>query len=153
MKETNKFTKKITFDPKEEELIRKLEEDDSLGTWIINPQATPLEKAKYSICQTITRYQIRNNFSEKEVAERLELDELTTSKLLRCRIKDFDLNELTIYLGKIYSSGLINSKGEVASIPSFIELVGGKKVTLSEKTIKEIEKLKVVSNLQKLMDE
>ncbi|CAI2189178.1 5475_t:CDS:2 [Funneliformis geosporum] len=153
MNKTNKFINKVTFSSEEEELFRRLEEDDSLGTCVVNPHATPLEKAKYNICQTIVRYQMRNDLSEKEVAERLELDEQTTSKILRCRIKDFDLNELTICLGKIYSSGLMNNKGEFASIPPFIELAGGEKVVLSEKTIKEIEKLKILSKLKRNISE
>ena len=101
MKESNKVTNKIIFSPEEEELFRQLEEDDSLGTWIISPHATPLEKAKYNICQNIVSHQIKNNLSEKEVAERLKLNEVTAGKLLRCRIDNFSPGELINILGKL----------------------------------------------------
>ncbi|CAI2199584.1 5268_t:CDS:2 [Funneliformis geosporum] len=65
MNKTNKFINKVTFSSEEEELFRRLEEDDSLGTCVI------------------------------------------------------------------YSSGLMNNKGEFASIPPFIELAGGEKVVLN----------------------
>lgn len=76
------------------------------------------------------------------MAKRLKLDELVTSKLLRCRIDNFGLNELTIYLGRVWASELVDSKGEVdSSISSFIELTGGEKATLGKKTIEKLEKM------------
>jgi len=91
----------MLVDPKEEELFGWLESDKCLGSKVINKDASILEKTKYQLCQTVTRYQIQNNFSEKKMANILKLDKLSTAKLLRGYTENFALDSLISYVEKL----------------------------------------------------
>lgn len=58
------------------------------------PEATPTDKAKYEICQSILRYFQENNISDQELKKRLEC-------LLYCHIDTFNLDELGEYSIKL----------------------------------------------------
>lgn len=88
-------------DPKEEKLFNWLESDECLGSKVISKDASVLEKTKYELCQTVTRYQIRNNFNEKKMASLLNLDKLSTAKLLRGYIENFSLDSLISYVERL----------------------------------------------------
>jgi len=91
----------MEVDPKEEEIFRYVESDECLGSKVIGESASILEKTKYQLCQTVTRYQIQNNFSEKKMASLLSLDKLSTAKLLRGYIEAFALDSLISYVEKL----------------------------------------------------
>ena len=124
---------------------------------ILPLNASAEEKSKYQICQAILVHQQENNLSIEEVANQLNLDKNATAKLLRGYTENFTLGELIRILGKIYSSELLISEGKTLPVNSFTSLLEGifkeLKITPSEKTIKEIEKLRILSNFHKLEDE
>ena len=69
------------------------------------PDATPTDKAKYEICQSILRYKQDNNLSEKEISQILGIKPKKKLEcLLYCHIDAFDLDELGEYAIKLFGS-------------------------------------------------
>ncbi|CAG8776368.1 3921_t:CDS:2, partial [Racocetra persica] len=60
------------------------------------------EKTKYQFSQVITRYLVKNNLSEAEMAHRLGLDKSATAKLLRGYMENFSLDSLITYVDKLH---------------------------------------------------
>jgi len=60
------------------------------------------EKTKYQFSQAITRYQIKNNLEEREIANKLGLDKNTTARLLRGYVENFSLDSLINYVEKLH---------------------------------------------------
>lgn len=65
-------------------------------------QANVSEKTKYQFSQIITRYQVKNNLEEKEIANKLDLDRQTTARLLRGYVENFSLDSLIGYVEKLH---------------------------------------------------
>ena len=66
------------------------------------PEATPTDKTKYEICQSILRYVQENNISDQELKKRLGIKEKKRLEcLLYCHIDTFNLNELGEYWIKL----------------------------------------------------
>jgi predicted XRE-type DNA-binding protein len=65
--------------------------------------ATPLEKAKYEICEKILSYQQNNKLSDKEISERIHLTTGETKDILYCHIDYFTLDRLLTYAGHLFS--------------------------------------------------
>ena len=99
------MTKKFTFPPQEEmERVRKrIAYPNHRRTNIfLTPWATPLEKAKHKICQNISSYQEKNNFSEKQLFQKLGVTKKEGEYILFCHIDKFTLDELIYYANRLY---------------------------------------------------
>jgi len=67
--------------------------------------ATPTDKAKHEICQSILNYMHENNLSEKEIGKKLGIKKQDKLEyLLFCHINNFDLDELAEYANKLLGS-------------------------------------------------
>ena len=87
--------------PKEEKIFRWVESDECLGSKVISKEASVLDQSKYQFCQTITRYQVQNNLTERKIANLLGLVKLSTAKLLRGYVENFALDSLISYVEKL----------------------------------------------------
>ena len=64
--------------------------------------ATPTEKTKYEICQSILRYKSKKNISELQLKKTLGIKETKKLEcLLYCHINSFELDELGEYVSKL----------------------------------------------------
>ncbi len=63
---------------------------------------TELERAKYELCQLITKYHLKNKLKQKELAAKLEIDASRMSDILRGKIDSFTLDRLLGYAEKIH---------------------------------------------------
>jgi predicted XRE-type DNA-binding protein len=93
---------KIPVDPEEEKIFQWVASDECLGSWMPGKTASMTEKTKYQFSQVITRYLVKNNLSESEIANRLGLDKNTTAKLLRGYTENFSLDSLIAYVDKLH---------------------------------------------------
>lgn len=97
------MTKKF---PKEETLKRirdKLSDPDYTGGNLALPEHPPeTDRAKYQLCQIIAKYQREKRLTQKEVAERMGVDEARVSDILHGRIGSFTLDRLLAYTGKLH---------------------------------------------------
>ena len=73
-----------------------------MGSLVLNKETTTLEKIKYELCQTIVRYKRIKSLALSKVANILQLDELTTNKLLHYHIEAFALDSLISYVEKLH---------------------------------------------------
>jgi predicted XRE-type DNA-binding protein len=90
---------KMSFPKKDEidEVLKELEKKE--GTAALSPDATPLEKLRFGICQKFLKFKLENNLTQKELAKTLEVDEAKVSKILHHRIKEFSTDRLiNLYL-------------------------------------------------------
>ncbi|KLL05461.1 MAG: hypothetical protein MRERV_1c159 [Mycoplasmataceae bacterium RV_VA103A] len=83
--------------------IEKPEYDDADASWGLPENPTPLEKAKYELCQKILGYQQDNNLSDKEIAQKIHLTTGETRDILYCHIDYFTLDRLITYAGRLFS--------------------------------------------------
>ena len=66
------------------------------------PDATPTDKAKYEICQSIIRYKRRKNLSTEKLAQQINLTNGETQEILFCYINNFTLDRLVKYASQIF---------------------------------------------------
>ena|SRR6185437_13888207 len=62
---------------------------------------TPLQVAKFEICQEILGYKLDNNLTRERVAARMDLSLAETEDILFCCIEKFTLDRLVSYASKL----------------------------------------------------
>lgn len=89
--------------PSESELkkIRKKLEK-AQGTLMLSPNATPLERFRWDICQKFVIYKQEHELSVDEMAKLLGTDKAKVSKILRHRIESFSTDRLLEHLQILY---------------------------------------------------
>ena len=60
------------------------------------------EKTKYQFSQVITRYLVRHNLTEEEMAHQLDLDKKAMARLVRGYTENFSLESLIAYVDKLH---------------------------------------------------
>src|ERR1044072_3113017 len=65
---------------------------------------TPLQVAKFDICQRILAYQQDNNLVDEELAERINLSIPEMEEVLFCQIEKFTLDRLMTYASSLFNS-------------------------------------------------
>ncbi|KAG0003788.1 hypothetical protein BGZ65_001356 [Modicella reniformis] len=64
---------------------------------------TPLQVAKYDICQNILAYQQDNDLSDEDLAEKVNLTIPELEEILYCQIDKFTLDRLMTYANALFS--------------------------------------------------
>jgi len=64
------------------------------GTLMIAPDATPLEKLRWDICQKFIQYKAEHDMTQDELAEAIGVDKAKVSKILHHRIDEFSTDRL-----------------------------------------------------------
>ena len=75
-----------------ERALKKLKQEE--GTLALKPDASPLEKFRFDLCQKCLKYKKVNNLNQKELARALSIDEPKMSKILHHRIDEFSTDRL-----------------------------------------------------------
>ena len=85
--------------PSRKEIKRVLKELENVeGTLAIASNPTSLELFRWDICQNFIRFRKRQELSQKQLAEKLGIDEAKVSKILHYRIDEFSTDRLiTLY--------------------------------------------------------
>lgn len=81
------------------EALKKLEKAD--GTLALKPNAGPLEKFRWDLCQKFIKYKKIHGHNQKQLAEHLEVDEAKVSKILHHRIDEFSTDRLIALYSKL----------------------------------------------------
>ena len=84
------------FPPQEEfeRVVKRARKSDKRTNFLLPPNATAAEKAKYKLCKTISRYERENELSEQELARKLGITHAQVEKILFCHIDKLNLEEL-----------------------------------------------------------
>jgi hypothetical protein len=122
MKSNNNRTNKKGFSfPPEEEMQRVIKRFADPNYNRVNigltPNASELDKAKYNICQSMSRYKRVNKLTPSELAKKIRISKEKTDDILFGRIGGFNLEELVSYAEKLngHMELKINYDGEEAS--------------------------------------
>src|SRR5947207_2131072 len=91
------------FPPQEEfeRVVERAKKSDKRTNFLLPPNATAAEKAKYNLCKTIARYERENKLSEQELAKKLGITHPQTEKILFCHIDKLNLEELINFVEKL----------------------------------------------------
>lgn len=68
------------------------------GSRGLPPDATPLERGKYEVCEQILVYMKKKKLSQRELAKALDTSESRISEIVHYRIDKFTLDRLIGYL-------------------------------------------------------
>lgn len=122
MKSTQNKTIKREFSfPPEEEMERVIKRFSDPNYKRVNiglmPNASELDKAKYDICQSISRYKRINKLTPAKLAQKIGINQTKTDDILFGRINELDLSELITYTEKLngHLQVKVNYDGEKAS--------------------------------------
>lgn len=82
----------------------------------LSPNATELDKAKYDICQSISRYKRINKLTPSELAKKIRISKEKTDNILFGKISNFNFEELASFAEKLkgHLEVKINYEGEKA---------------------------------------
>ena len=106
MKSTqNKSIKREFSFPPEEEIKKVIKRMTQPGYRRINqglmPNATTEEKIKYELCQNISRHARENNLTEKELGQRLKINQVKVEYILFGHTDELVLGELIAYVDNL----------------------------------------------------
>jgi predicted XRE-type DNA-binding protein len=87
------------------EILAEIEspQDWGNGSWDLPENATPLEKAKYELCEKILGYQEDNDLSDEELRERTGLSQRKLEDILFTRIAKVNSDELINVASKLFA--------------------------------------------------
>ena len=72
------------------------------GNLALPADASEVDRAKLQTCQLIAKYQRENGLLQKDIAEKIGVDESRISDILRGRIEGFTLDRLIGYAEKLH---------------------------------------------------
>jgi|SRR6185503_1106400 len=83
----------------------------------LSPNANELDKAKYDICQSISRYKRVNKLTPSELAKKIRISKEKTDDVLFGRISNFNFEELVSFAERLkgHLEVKINYDGKKAS--------------------------------------
>ncbi len=68
------------------------------GTQGLPPNALPLDRAKYDVCEQLLIYMKKKKLSQREFAKLLQTSETRVSEIVHYRIQKFTLDRLVAFL-------------------------------------------------------
>ena len=98
---------------KELDRIRKLMEKAPASQGLPK-DASPVDRAKYNLCEKFVTYRKEVGLSQRELAKKLGTDETVLSRLLHYHIEDFTTDRLIKFLSKLYPDIELDVKIRVA---------------------------------------
>jgi len=84
------------------EILKKLSSDDVIGSSILPKNAPESDKIKYKLCSKILEYKLNKNLTQKELAEKIGLDEPEISRVLHYKIERYSIERLLEYAKILY---------------------------------------------------
>jgi len=73
------------------------------GSWVLPENPSPLEQAKYDICQKLIKYKRNKQLTTENLAQKIQLSKAETEDILYCRLDYFTLDRLMDYTNKLFS--------------------------------------------------
>lgn len=93
----------MTKFPNEKDLkkVRDLLEK-SPATRLLPKNAPPVDRAKHTICQEIVKFKNLHGLSQRDLAEKMGIDEALVSKLVHYQLDEFTTDRLIRYVNQLY---------------------------------------------------
>ncbi|CAI2171424.1 8203_t:CDS:1 [Funneliformis geosporum] len=85
------------------EYLQEIEDpkNNSEINYALPENPTPLQVAKFEICQEILGYKQNNKLTREQVAEKMDISKAETEDILFCHIEEFTLDRLVDYASKL----------------------------------------------------
>src|SRR3954464_13058998 len=85
------------------EYLQEIEDpkNNSEINYALPENPTPLQVAKFEICQEVLGYKQDNKLTRERVAERMGISKAETEDILFCHIEEFTLDRLVDYASKL----------------------------------------------------
>ena len=84
------------------DVLKKISSDEVTGSTVIPKNAPESDKIKYKLCKKILEYKIKRNMTQKELAEKIGLDEPEMSRVLHYKIERYSIERLLGYAMILY---------------------------------------------------
>ena len=85
---------------------------------MLSPNAGPVERLKFSLCEQFVSYLLEHKVTQRELAEKIGIDESLMSKIVHYNFDDFTIDRLVKYLSILFPRAdleiLIKNKKKVA---------------------------------------
>src|SRR3954463_3227727 len=87
-----------------EKILQEIEDPNYQGgSWDLPENPTPLEKAKYELCEKILGYQEDNNLTDQELRKKTNLSQDKLEDILFTRIEKVNSDELINAVSKLFA--------------------------------------------------
>jgi hypothetical protein len=87
-----------------EKILQEIEDPNYQGgSWDLPENPTPLEKAKYELCEKILGYQEDNNLTDQELRQKTNLSQAKLEDILFTRIEKVNSDELINAVSKLFA--------------------------------------------------
>ena len=109
----------MTKFPSEKEL-KEVRDDLEKGpaSRMLSPNAGPVERLKFSLCEQFVSYLLEHKITQRELAEKIGIDESLMSKIVHYNFDDFTIDRLVKYLSILFPKAdleiSIKNKNKVA---------------------------------------
>ena len=69
---------------------------------MLSPNASSVERLKFSLCEQFVSYLLENKITQRELAEKIGIDESLMSKIIHYHFDDFTIDRLVKYLSVLF---------------------------------------------------
>src|SRR5271155_3444947 len=77
--------------------------DKAPASRMLPPNASSVERLKFSLCEQFVSYLLDHKLSQRELAEKIGIDESLMSKIVHYNFDDFTIDRLVKYLSILFS--------------------------------------------------
>ncbi len=76
--------------------------DKGPATRMLSPDASSVERLKFSLCEQFVSYLLDHKLTQRELAEKIGIDESLMSKIVHYHFDDFTIDRLVKYLSALF---------------------------------------------------
>jgi predicted XRE-type DNA-binding protein len=69
---------------------------------MLSPHASSVERLKFSLCEQFVSYLLEHKLTQRELAEKIGIDESLMSKIVHYNFDDFTIDRLVKYLSVLF---------------------------------------------------
>lgn len=92
----------MTKFPSEKELNEvRTKLDKGPASRMLSPNASSVDRLKYSLCEHFVAYLLDNKLSQRELADKIGIDESLVSKIVHYNFEDFTIDRLVKFLSAL----------------------------------------------------
>ncbi len=84
------------------EIRDRLSSDKVQGSTVLGPDAQLVDRIKHNLCSKIVQFHLNSKISQKELADKLGVDEPEMSRILHYKIERYTIDRLVGYLEVLY---------------------------------------------------
>ncbi len=84
------------------EIREKLSSDTVEGSLVLGADAPLADRIKQNLCSKIVEYRMKNRITQKQLADKLGVDEPEMSRILHYKIERYSIDRLVGYLEVLY---------------------------------------------------